>query len=235
MIVGVPFPQLWRSLPVHDWNTTSRFLLVRHGESTSNKEGLLCGGGTDTGLSETGKRQACDVAACLKAEMVDLEALGSSHLIRALQTRDIIGQHLPNLGDRFVEEDFKEMMYGYMENKKIGGDVLREMKNISDQWKAGSTDVQVGNGESPENVIARFLPAAKSVCQKYSSFLLVSHSHAIKSFLSHVGDLGLSNLHTLPQKNGAVNVVDYNRHADKFIVHGIDLAIPEDSSTQAML
>ena len=113
--------------------------------------------------------------------------------------------------------------------------MLREMKNISGQWKAGSTDVQVGNGESPENVIARFLPAAKSVCQKYSSFLLVSHSHAIKSFLSHVGDLGLSNLHTLPQKNGAVNVVDYNRHADNFIVHGIDLAIPEDSSTQAML
>ena len=79
---------------------------------------MLCGGGTDTGLSETGKRQACDVAACLKAEMVDLEALGSSHLIRALHTRDIIGQHLPNFGHLFVEENFKEMMYGYMENKK---------------------------------------------------------------------------------------------------------------------
>ena len=93
-----------------------------------------------------------------------------------------------------------------------------------------STDVQVGNGESPENVIARFLPAAK-LCQKYSSFLC-EHSHAIKSFSSHVGDLGLSNLHTLPQKNGAINVVDYNRHADNFIVHGINLAIPEDSSTR---
>ena len=235
MIVGVPFRQLWRSLPVHDSNTTSRFILVRHGESTSNKEGLLCGGGTDTGLSEVGKRQARDVAACLKAEMVDLEALGSSNLIRALHTRDIIGQHLPNFGHLFVEENFKEMMYGYMENKKIGGDVLAEMKNISGQWKAGNTDVQVGQGESPENVVARFLPAAKVVCKKYSSFLLVSHSHAIKSFLSHVGDLGLSNLHSLPQKNGAVNVVDYNRHADKFVVHGINLAIPEYSSTQAML
>ena len=91
---------------MHDSNTTSRFLLVRHGESTSNKEGLLCGGGTDTGLSEVGKRQARDVAACLKAEMVDLEALRSSNLIRALQTRDIIGQHLPNLGHLFVEENF---------------------------------------------------------------------------------------------------------------------------------
>ena len=63
----------------------------------------------------------------------------------------------------------------------------------------------------------------------------MSHSHAIKSFLSHVGDLGLSNLHSLPQKNGAVNVVDYNRDADNFVVHGSNLAKPEYSSTQAML
>ena len=63
----------------------------------------------------------------------------------------------------------------------------------------------------------------------------MSHSHAIKSFLSHVGDIGLSNLHTLPQKNGAVNVVDYNRHADNFFVHGINLSVPDGSSTQAML
>ena len=231
MIVGVPFPQLWRSLPVHDWNTTSRFLLVRHGESTSNKEGLLCGGGTDTGLSETGKRQACDVAACLKAEMVDLEALGSSHLIRALQTRDIIGQHLPNLAI-FCGGELQRNDVWVRGKQKNWWWCAAEMKNISPR-KVGNTDVKLDR--ESENVVARFLPAAKVVCKKYSSFLLVSHSHAIKSFLSHVGDLGLSNLHSLPQKNGAVNVVDYNRHADKFVVHGINLAIPEYSSTQAML
>ena len=112
MIVGVPFRQLCRSLAVHDSNTTSRFILVRHGESTSNKEGLLCGGGTDTGLSEVGKRQARDVAACLKAEMVDLEALGSSNLIRALQ-RGTIGQHLPNLATGLWRRTSKNDVWVY--------------------------------------------------------------------------------------------------------------------------
>ena len=59
---------------------------------------------------------------------------------------------------------------GIWKIKKNGGDVLREMKNISGQWKAGSTDVQVGHGESPKTSSLDFYQQRKSVCQKIQQF-----------------------------------------------------------------
>ena len=83
---------------------------------------------------------------------------------------------------------------------------MKEMGKISTAWKSGNTNVKVGDGESPENVVERLVPAIKNVCKKYEQFLVVCHSHAIKSFLSFVSGIGLQNIHSLPQKNCGINI-----------------------------
>ena len=62
--------------------TACRLLLVRHGESSSNASGRLCGGGTDTPLNDTGRRQARAVGETLAQLQVQLNLVASSTLQR---------------------------------------------------------------------------------------------------------------------------------------------------------
>ena len=44
-------------------------ILVRHGETDANREGILMGNSTGPPLNVTGRAQAADIAAALKAEL----------------------------------------------------------------------------------------------------------------------------------------------------------------------
>jgi broad specificity phosphatase PhoE len=66
-------------------------LLVRHGETDWNADGLLQGQ-TDRPLSDFGRRQATQLAEELAGE--ELEAIYSSDLARARETAEIVGERL---------------------------------------------------------------------------------------------------------------------------------------------
>ena len=106
---------------------TCRLLLVRHGESSANEQGLLCGGGQDPDLNAAGRNQAQRVSEAL-CGIIHVDVVGSSSLRRAQETADIIAEAFPTC-TRAVLADFREMMYGVLEGARIA-DARSEMSVV---------------------------------------------------------------------------------------------------------
>ena len=71
-----------------------RLILVRHGQSTANEQGI-CHGQTNHLLSEKGKAQVKKLALRLKNEKIDI--IYSSDLKRAIQTTKAITKYHPHI------------------------------------------------------------------------------------------------------------------------------------------
>ena len=72
-------------------NRPTRLLLVRHGESTSNREKVISGWSTDVVLTELGRQQAARTGEAL-SRLESIDALFASPLPRAWETATIIGE-----------------------------------------------------------------------------------------------------------------------------------------------
>mmetsp|Transcript_56318 Transcript_56318/g.168601 ORF Transcript_56318/g.168601 Transcript_56318/m.168601 type:complete len:331 (-) Transcript_56318:582-1574(-) len=111
-----------------------RIYLLRHGETEWNARGLMQGGGYDIPLNDGGYEQARCAAEALSG--IPLDAVASSHLLRARQTADVI--HDASQSDearkknrslssassppsRLIEVDFGEMRFGDLEGNAIHG------------------------------------------------------------------------------------------------------------------
>jgi broad specificity phosphatase PhoE len=80
-------------------------ILVRHGESTANAEGLLLGR-TDAELTEKGRIQAAGVRQLLTTP---IRSVRSSPLLRARTTADLLGlDQATEIDDRWIEVDYGE-------------------------------------------------------------------------------------------------------------------------------
>merc|ERR1711865_138556 len=190
----------------------SRLVLVRHGESEANQEGRLCGGGCDSGLTEHGQHQAVSLASELVriSPALKLDVVGSSALLRARATADAIAAQFPDAA-RLVVEDVQEMAYGELEGVLIS-QAKSQMIQISSSWEAGDVDVLVGGGESPQDVLDRVVSAISKLLRAYRgrTVLIVGHSWVNKALIAAVGGAGLPKIMSVPQRNCALNVFDFN-------------------------
>mmetsp|Transcript_18126 Transcript_18126/g.38733 ORF Transcript_18126/g.38733 Transcript_18126/m.38733 type:complete len:414 (+) Transcript_18126:197-1438(+) len=207
-----------------------RVLLVRHGEAEANHQGLLCGGGNDSLLTDAGHEQAKDLARAVRAGLrTPLRLVGSSSLRRAVDTADAVASEFPKV-QRTVCQDLKEMAYGTMEGAKIS-EIREFIGEVSKKWKDGQTKVAVGGGESPEGLVERTTAALESLVadRQGQTVLLACHSWVNKAMIASVlPNMGLSRLQDIPQRNCALNVLDCRiRPSDGKLevqVLGIDLS-----------
>jgi probable phosphoglycerate mutase len=120
-----------------------RLLLIRHGQTPSNVEGLLDTGQPGPGLTELGERQAAEVPNALAHEAIDgiyVSALKRTHLTAAPLARDrgIAAVQLPGIheieaGDLEMRHDH-EAYRAYLETAFAWGtgDLDRRMPGASD-------------------------------------------------------------------------------------------------------
>ncbi len=123
--------------PGHDGGAArgaSVLILVRHGESTGNAEGLLLGR-IDSPLTDRGLEQARSLAAAVSGAT----RLVSSPLTRARDTAEALGTGLPVE----VDERWVEMDYGEYDGRKLG-DVPPEVWRT---WRSDPTYRAAGRGE----------------------------------------------------------------------------------------
>lgn len=97
----------------------SKLILLRHGESTWNKENLFTGW-TDVPLTETGREESHEAAKLLKEAGINIDLAFTSFLVRATETLDIV---LGDLGIKIPVFDswrLNERHYGALQglNKK---------------------------------------------------------------------------------------------------------------------
>ena len=156
-------------------------ILIRHGESLSNREGRVQGQ-ADISLTDVGRQQAAAVAAwCRSQPFSDRCELWSSPLCRARETAEIIGKAtgLPvNLKD-----DLVELNAGVFQGH-LWDDLADRFPEDVAQWRSGDIDFQIPGGESRRQLAQRGRHALQSLlCRSARSIIVVAHGGILTAAL----------------------------------------------------
>ena len=152
---------------------TTRFCLVRHGETDWNAEGRLQGH-TDIDLNQQGEAQAAQMAMAIKAINLKFDVLYTSDLKRAAKTAGAI-EKLFNT-KAIVNSSLRERHLGVLQGIRTDEAPQRE----PELWKSHiSRDIHqdLRGGESIEKFAQRIRTALEAIRQAHASktILLVSH------------------------------------------------------------
>ena len=203
-------------------------ILVRHGESVANAQGLLLGR-TDAELTKAGRVQAAAVTSLLHRPVAEVR---SSPLARARDTAELLGLGLPViLDDRWIEVDYGE--YECQPLGEIPAGVWR-------RWQ-GDRDFRPEGGESLAEVDTRvgaaceelFAHAGAGARRPHDDVVIVSHVTPIKAAVAWA--LGTTDLYwRLFLNTASVTRIGWNRDAP--ILHGyneVPLALPAGWTPQS--
>jgi broad specificity phosphatase PhoE len=157
--------------------TPLRLVLVRHGETTANAEGILDTRLPGHPLSEEGHRQAAELAQRLAGEPV--VAVYASRALRAQQTaRPVAARH--GLAAQ-VLGGVHEAFIGDLEGCRAP-DAHRTLHELYRTWHYGDLEAARPGGESGKQVLSRYLPdvAAIRAAHRGGTAVLVSHGAATR-------------------------------------------------------
>jgi len=189
-------------------------ILVRHGESVANAQGLLLGR-TDVELTDDGRAQVEGARALLRGPVAEVR---SSPLLRALDTAELLGLGLPVVvDDRWVEVD-----YGEFECQPLGG-IPAE---VWQRWRR-DRDFRPEGGETLAEVDRRVAAACEELFATEGAgarrpdgdVVVVSHVSPIKAAVAW--SLGTVDLYwRLHLRTASVTRIGWN--PDGPILHGFN-------------
>ena len=177
-----------------------KLILVRHGQTESNKLGRIQGI-NDSPLTDVGREQAEAAAHALASEAPF--ALYSSPLPRAIQTAEAIGSRA---GVRPAEvKELIEMDVGKFEG--LSGPQLRErFPDVMRSWDEDPASTVMPGGESLHDVRDRAWPAVRSLAKRHESetVVAVTHNFTIHTIVCTAMDMPLNNFRKLRIDLGAI-------------------------------
>jgi len=159
---------------------TTRFVLIRHGESTWNAEGRWQGHG-DPSLSERGREQAARLAAELADE--GIEMIVASDLARAAETAAILGDALglaPGRDERLRELDVGRWT-GLTRGEIEGTDRAR-----LEHFERGGSEARAGGGECRCEIGDRVRSTVAEIAEGSSGrcVAIVTHLGVVRALLA---------------------------------------------------
>lgn len=183
----------------------TRFILVRHGETTWNREGRYQGQ-IDTPLSDFGKWQGERVAAALKD--IPIDACYSSPLSRSYDTAVMCARHhglAVTADDRLLE-----INHGEWEGM-LAGEVAARYPDLLEKWRTTVVDVRMPGGETIVDVRDRAMAAFRDYAARHAgqTVLVVAHDAVNKAVLCSILDIDLSHFWQVKQDNTCINVFEY--------------------------
>lgn len=181
-------------------------ILIRHGRTTANAQGVLAGWAPGVFLDEEGQRQAEAVAERLKP--LALDAIVSSPLDRTMQTADAIAALQPDAA-RHVDERVGECKYGDWTN--------RPLSELSEEplWRmvqAHPSGVTFPQGESMMEMQHRAVTAIRGWNAELGDdavYAVVSHGDVIKACLADALGMHLDAFQRIQADPCSVSVIRY--------------------------
>ena len=148
-----------------------RQILIRHGESLSNREGRVQGQ-ADVELSEVGQRQAAAVADWCRSqpEMAAADELWSSPLRRARATAEAIGVAIGKPVQ--LADDLRELHAGIFQGHLWDDLVVRFPTEVA-RWQSGDLDYQIPKGESRRQLAERGRQALEALADRPTKRMIV--------------------------------------------------------------
>lgn len=179
--------------------------LIRHGQTSWNKEGIFRGR-TDIGLDETGLKQAEYVGRSLKNLKID--KIYSSPLSRAWQTAQIIGK-FHNLEVQTLE-GIIDMSFGNWEGR-YHLEIKEKDSERYKKWMEAPHLVDIPGGESLDQVRKRAIASLEEVIESNPGKNIVLVSHRVINKVIICGILGLDNSHfwQIAQDPTAINIIHF--------------------------
>ncbi len=157
-----------------------RLLLLRHGQTPSNVEGLLDTANPGPGLTRLGERQAAAVPRALSGRRVD--AIAVSPLLRTSLTaaplaRDRGVEPLTVDGLREIEAGELEMAGGHTAHRRYLGTVFA--------WARGDVGRAIPGGPNGHAFLGRYDEAVAQIAARgWESVVAVSHGAAIRTWVA---------------------------------------------------
>lgn len=183
-----------------------KLILVRHGETDSNKKGTYLGW-TDVGLNEAGVMHA--YAAKKKLEGENIDAVYASPLNRAYKTAEIINE---NFGlDIICENSLMERNFGIWDNlnhAEITEKYPMEYEEYTRDWinycvKDGESSMQAYKRIT--NFINILLSEKKNGC-----VLIVTHLGCIRKVIAHLLGMAIEGSWRFKIDNGGITKIEVN-------------------------
>ena len=155
-----------------------RLILIRHGQTTSNFDGLLDTDEPGAGLTGLGFVQAAALPDALGGESIGV--LYTSTLVRARQTAAPLAAFLGL--DVRVRDGLREVRAGTLEMR---GDVaaVELYRDTTFAWSAGDVDVRMPGAESGAEVYARYDAVIDEIALAgVGTAVVISHGAVIRSW-----------------------------------------------------
>jgi 2,3-bisphosphoglycerate-dependent phosphoglycerate mutase len=159
----------------------TRIVLIRHGEASCNRNGVIGGRNGCTGLTDLGRRQVAALADRLyeSGELREASALYSSVLPRAIETaerlRSVVGPGPRALGLVRQRCDLCELHPG--ESDGMSWDEVVATFGVPD-WDVDPTTPIAPGGESWSEFVVRASDAVRAVVADHPGELVVAAVHA---------------------------------------------------------
>jgi probable phosphoglycerate mutase len=193
----------------------SRLILVRHGETDDNRNGVFQGQ-LGEGLNALGRKQAARLAARLSAADPPA-ALYTSDLARARETAAILGDALGF--SPVPDPDLREVYLGGWQGLSYA-EIAERFPEEWAAWRAGK-DVRRGGGETYAELGDRVSRSMLRVAEAHpgQAAVVVSHGAALKSFVARVLGLGAEGMRAFRvQGNTGVSVVERDEGLYRLLV-----------------
>ena len=182
-------------------------IFLRHGQAENNTKKILAGRTPGINLTEKGIEQAEQAGDMLKD--LNISAIYSSPIDRAMQTAEIVGKHCdvkPIADDRLIELDMgKFTMVPYNE-------IFEKHGNVFLKFYEGSLEISHNGVESFTEVQKRVFDMVDFVKNEHKdeNVVLVTHMDPIKAMIGKVLSLKPEILFQLIVANASLNIIKYD-------------------------
>lgn len=188
-----------------------RLLLIRHGQTPSNVEGILDTGYPGPGLTALGHTQAQAVPGALQHETI-----AGLHVSRLLRTHETAAPLAAALGTSpRLTEGLEEIQAGDVELRRDEESVDAYQQNQA-SWSGGELSGGLPGGEVGHQFLDRYTGALRHIASLYAedaTVAVISHGAAIRVFASLAGNLGAATRHDRPLFN--TGMVSLTGHPDE--------------------
>jgi probable phosphoglycerate mutase len=182
-------------------------IFLRHGQAENNIKKILAGRSPGVNLTEVGIQQAEQAGKML--EPLNISAIYSSPIDRALQTAEIVGKQYDleiSIDDRLIELDmgkFTKMPYD---------EIFAKHGNVFLKFYEGSEEVSENGVETFTKVQKRVFDMVDFIINKHKNenVVLVTHMDPIKAMIGKVLKLRPEVLFELIIANASLNIFKNN-------------------------
>jgi probable phosphomutase (TIGR03848 family) len=199
-------------------------LLVRHGRTKANADGILAGHLPGVKLDSHGRKQAAELAERLSE--VRIPRIVSSPLERTVATADAIAAFQRRSVIREIDDRFVECKYGDWTGKKLG-DLAKEPMWSVVQAHPSAAVFPGADGESMRDMQHRAVEGIREWNDTVGSdglYVVVSHGDVIKAILADALGMHLDTFQRIRVDPASLSIVQYTSHRP-FVVRSNDSGV----------